>query len=108
MTPPPLLHPDQDTTTQKTNRRRLWGFNAKNSWYIGPCFDQYRSFQGILPSTGAERILDTVRFQHHTIAIPATDARQQNLGSNQVAQRSHSATTSKRRRMDKIKAITPL
>ena len=54
----------------KPNRRRSWGFNAKKAWYIGPCFQHYRAFRGILPLTGGERISDTVRFKHYAIAIP--------------------------------------
>ena len=55
---------------EKPNRRRTFGYNAKKAFYTGPCFKHYRSFKGILPSTGAERISDTVRFQHHAVAIP--------------------------------------
>ena len=55
---------------KKPNRRKSWGFNAKTAWYLGPCFQHYRSFRGILPSTGGERISDTVRFKHHAITIP--------------------------------------
>ena len=39
-------------------------------WYLGPCFKHYRTFRGIVPSTGGERLSDTVCFKHHTIAIP--------------------------------------
>ena len=56
---------------EKPNRRRTWGFNAKKAWYLGPCFQHYRSFRGILPSTGGERISDTVKFRHHAINIPS-------------------------------------
>ena len=55
---------------EKPNRRKSWGFNAKKAWYLGPCFQHYRSFRGLLPSTGGERISDTVRFKHHAITIP--------------------------------------
>ena len=55
---------------EKPNRRRSWGFNAKKAWYLGPCFNHYRSFRGILPSTGAERVSDTVKFKHHAVAVP--------------------------------------
>lgn len=54
----------------KPNRRRSWGYNAKKAWYIGPSLDHYRSFRGVLPSTGAEQISDTVRFNHHAVKIP--------------------------------------
>ena len=51
------------------NRRRTFGFNAKNACYIAPCFQHYIIFKGIMASTGAERISDTVRFKHHAIVI---------------------------------------
>ena len=55
---------------KKPNRRRTFVFNAKKSWYIAPCFQHYQTFKGIMASTGAEIILDTVQFKHHAIAIP--------------------------------------
>ena len=50
--------------------RKSWGHNARKAWYLGPCFNHYRTFKGILPSTGKERMSDTVKMQHHAIAIP--------------------------------------
>ena len=47
---------------KKPNRRSTWGFNAKEAWCLGPCFQHYRLFRGLLPSTGGEQISDTVRF----------------------------------------------
>ena len=55
---------------EKPNRRKTFGLNAKKAWYIAPCFKHYRTFKGILQSTGAEQMSDTVRFNHHAIAIP--------------------------------------
>ena len=55
---------------QKPARRSSFGFNAKKAWYLGPCFNHYRIFRGILPSTGGERLSDTVKFQHQAIGIP--------------------------------------
>ena len=55
---------------QKPARRSSFGLNAKKAWYLGPCFKHYRTFRGILPSTGGERLSDTVKFQHHVIGIP--------------------------------------
>ena len=54
----------------KPGERPSWGHNAKKAWYVGPCFKHYRSFKGALPSTKGERISDSVKFQHHAIAIP--------------------------------------
>ena len=50
--------------------RRTFGYNTKKAWYIAPCLRHYRTFKGIMASTGAERIYDTVKFKHHAIAIP--------------------------------------
>ena len=54
----------------KPGERASWAFNAKKAWYVGPCLNHYRSFRGVLPSTKGERISDSVKFQHHVIAIP--------------------------------------
>ena len=54
----------------KPGKRKTFGMNARPAWYLGPCLKHYRTFRGIVPSTGGERLSDTVRFQHHAIAIP--------------------------------------
>ena len=55
---------------ERPNRRKTFGFNEKKAWYIAPRFKHYRTFKGIMASTGAERLSDTVRFKHHAITIP--------------------------------------
>ena len=55
----------------KPENRRTFGLNAKKAWYTGPCLNHYQAFRGVLPSTGGERISNTVKFQHHEIAIPS-------------------------------------
>ena len=55
---------------EKPNQRHSLGYNAKKAWYIGPCFRHYCSFHGILPSTGGERVSNTVHFNHHVLTIP--------------------------------------
>ena len=54
----------------KPNERASWAPNAKKAWYVGPCLKHYRSFRGVLPSTKGERVSDSVKFQHHAIAMP--------------------------------------
>ena len=54
---------------EKPGHRRTFGYNAKKVWYIAPCLRHYSTFKGIMASTGAERIYDTVKFKHHAIAI---------------------------------------
>ena len=44
--------------------------NAKPAFYVGPCLKHWRTFRGVIPSTGGERTSDTVKFQHHAISIP--------------------------------------
>ena len=55
---------------QKPARRSSFGPNAKKAWYLGPCLNHYRTFRGILSSTDAERLSDTVEFQPHAIGVP--------------------------------------
>ena len=55
---------------EKPGRRQTFGYNAKKAWYIPPCLRHYHTFKGIMASTGAERMSNTVKFKHHTIAIP--------------------------------------
>ena len=58
-----LMHENQ-------NQRKTIGFNVKKAWYIAPCFQHYQTFKGIMASTGAEIISDTVQFKHYAISIP--------------------------------------
>ncbi len=55
---------------QKPARRSSFGPNFKKAWYLGQCLNHYRTFRDILLSTGAERLSDTIKFQHHAIGIP--------------------------------------
>ena len=55
---------------ENPGRRRTFGYNAKKACYIAPCLRHYRTCRGIVASTGAERMSDTVKFKHHAIAIP--------------------------------------
>ena len=55
---------------EKPNRRKTFGLNTKKAWSTSPCFKHYQIFKGILQSTGAEKMTDTVRFKHHAIIIP--------------------------------------
>ena len=55
---------------ENPNRRKKFGFNEKKAWYIAPFFQHYQTFKGIMASTGAEWISDTVRFKHRAITIP--------------------------------------
>ena len=54
----------------KPENRSSFGFNAKKAFYIGPAFKHYRTFKGLIPTAGGERLSDSVKFKHHAIAIP--------------------------------------
>jgi len=58
----------------KPGSRRSWEFNAKEGWYVGPCFNHHKCVEGVMADTMASRISDTVRFQHHNIATPKVTA----------------------------------
>ena len=44
------------------DQRSSWGFHAVEGYSIGPAEENYRSYSGLLTSTGAVRISDTVVF----------------------------------------------
>ena len=54
----------------RPENRKSFGHNANKAWYVGPCMKHYRTFKGIVPSTGKVRMTDTVKMKHHAIAIP--------------------------------------
>ena len=56
------------------DQRSSWGFHAVEGYSIGPAEENYRSYSGLVTSTGAVRISDTVVFpppQRYTYDIPA-------------------------------------
>ena len=55
---------------ERPENRPSFGHSARKAWYLGPCLNYYRAFRGNLPSTGKERMSDTVKMTHHAIAIP--------------------------------------
>ena len=89
---------------QKPGLRRTWGFNAKKAWYLGPCFQHYRSVRGLLPSTGGERISDTYQFKYHAIDIPQLTAADRILEAAKHLE-SAIAQQPKKAPMDEITAI---
>ena len=54
---------------EKTGRRASWGFHANKGWYIGPALNHHQCYKYIMKSTGAERITDTIKFQHHDVKV---------------------------------------
>ena len=57
-----------------TDQRSSWGFHAVEGYSIGPAEKNYRSYSGLLTSTGAVQISETVVFpplQQYTYDLPA-------------------------------------
>ena len=77
---------------EKPNRRKQIGLNAKKAWYIYPCFKHYRTFKGVLQSTGQThaRHCEVQAPCHHN---PTTCACRQNSGSSQAVGWCNQTTT---------------
>ena len=54
----------------KPNRRSPWGFHAQLGWYIGPALNHHKCWKVIMDGNRAERITDTLTFQHHNVKVP--------------------------------------
>ena len=59
---------------EKPVRRASWGLHANKGWYIGPALNHHQYYKYIKQSTGAERITDTIKFQHHNVKVPQLTA----------------------------------
>ena len=55
---------------ENPGRRASWGFHAHKGWYIGPALNHHQCYRYITQSTGAERITDIIKFQHHNVKVP--------------------------------------
>ncbi len=55
-------------------RGSSWSPHNTEGWYIGPALDHYRQHRVWIPSTGAERIADTVTWLPHHIHMPTSSA----------------------------------
>eukprot|EP00957_Ditylum_brightwellii_P069140 5250116-Ditylum_brightwellii.AAC.1 len=53
----------------KPHKRVSWGFHAEDAWYVGPALKHYKCYTVIIKQTTAQRITDTVRFQHHNVKL---------------------------------------
>eukprot|EP00957_Ditylum_brightwellii_P097756 7444798-Ditylum_brightwellii.AAC.2 len=54
----------------KPNKRKSWGYYALTVWYVGLTKQHYQCYEVIMESTGAKRIIDTVKFHHHKVVLP--------------------------------------
>jgi hypothetical protein len=58
----------------KSNQHLSWGFHALNGWYISPSFQHYPCIKIIMRDTSRKHIMDTFRYKHHAIPVPAVTA----------------------------------
>jgi hypothetical protein len=54
----------------KPHKRDSWGFHAEDAWYVGPALKHYLCYTVVMKQSTAQRIRDTVRFQHHNVQLP--------------------------------------
>eukprot|EP00957_Ditylum_brightwellii_P077976 5927085-Ditylum_brightwellii.AAC.1 len=54
----------------KPHKRASWGFHAEDAWYVGPALKHYRCYTVVMKQSTAQRITDTVQFQHHNMKLP--------------------------------------
>ena len=62
---------------ESTNRRRTWDPRSLSGWYVGTSMEHYRCHKIFCKKTRAERISDTVTFQHRYITQPTVTAEDQ-------------------------------
>eukprot|EP00957_Ditylum_brightwellii_P030340 2297603-Ditylum_brightwellii.AAC.1 len=55
----------------KPHKRVSWGFKAEDAWYVGLAMEHYRCYKVVMKQSTAQRISDTVRFEHHSVHIPS-------------------------------------
>ena len=71
----PFAPPGTKVLAQENpGRRASWGFHANKGWYIVPALNHYQCYKYITKSTAAERITDTIKFQHHDVKVPQPTA----------------------------------
>ena len=56
---------------EKPQQRGTWDPHGVNGWYVGPALEHYRCITCYIPSTGKERVVDTVQWFPHVVPIPA-------------------------------------
>lgn len=59
----------------KPQQRRSWGPYAIDGWYLAPAVKHYRCFKVYIPSTGKERVSDTIEFIKPTQSSPMIEPR---------------------------------
>ena len=56
---------------EKPQQRGTWDPHGVNGWYVGPALEHYRCITCYIPTTGKERVVDTVQWFPHVVPIPA-------------------------------------
>ena len=64
---------------EKPNQRRTWAPHGIDGWYIGPALDHYQCYRVWIPSTHAERIMDTIQFFPTLLRTPTLSHRDATL-----------------------------
>jgi hypothetical protein len=54
--------------------KKTWGYHAAKAWYLSHATAHYYCIHVIIKNTGGEHVMDTFRYQHHAILVPAITA----------------------------------
>ena len=54
----------------KPDDRKTWGFHSQKGHYLFTSGEHYRTYNSFMRDTKAERLSDTVEFQHRSITRP--------------------------------------
>ena len=54
--------------------RKSWATHGIEYWYIGPAMEYYRNLCWYIPTTGSERIAETVEFFSKHVKTPSTSS----------------------------------
>lgn len=58
----------------KAHIRGTWAPHATEGWYVGPALETYRAFKVYIPTTGAQRITDTIAWLPAEVVMPTESA----------------------------------
>ena len=64
---------------EKPTQRRTWAPHGIDGWYVGPALDHYQCYRVWIPSTHAERIVDTIQFFPTLLRTPTLSHRDATL-----------------------------
>ena len=64
---------------EKPTQPRTWAQHGIDGWYVGPALDHYQCYRVWIPSTHAERIVDTIQFFPTFLRTPTLSHRDATL-----------------------------